>query len=264
MYKCSECGAEYKHKPEYCECGNDEFLGGEPTKKGKPVPNGVSKNLLSIVFLVVCIILSVFILLIKVEDKKAVKVVEEKTAKSRPVNWALFEPNETKPKKSEPTVSVAKTVTAVTPVTTKKTTQQTKPKTVAKSVKPATQKPKPTATESKKTTATTSVVQATSKVDAQKELDNYKLSVARKFYYQMDFMNVIGNGKCEVTFKIDNSGKVIEKNFATPSQNTTLNDVVYNAVRNISFVSAPPASYKGQTLTLQVKFYNKSYSVTVN
>ena len=25
MYKCNECGAEYKIKPEYCDCGNDEF-----------------------------------------------------------------------------------------------------------------------------------------------------------------------------------------------------------------------------------------------
>ena len=27
MYKCKECGAEYKEKPDYCDCGNDEFEG---------------------------------------------------------------------------------------------------------------------------------------------------------------------------------------------------------------------------------------------
>ena len=26
MYKCSECGSEYKEKPNFCDCGNDEFV----------------------------------------------------------------------------------------------------------------------------------------------------------------------------------------------------------------------------------------------
>ena len=26
MYKCTECGLEYEVKPEYCDCGNDEFV----------------------------------------------------------------------------------------------------------------------------------------------------------------------------------------------------------------------------------------------
>ena len=26
MYKCTECGLEYENKPEYCDCGNDEFV----------------------------------------------------------------------------------------------------------------------------------------------------------------------------------------------------------------------------------------------
>ena len=25
MFKCKECGCEYKDKPEFCDCGNDEF-----------------------------------------------------------------------------------------------------------------------------------------------------------------------------------------------------------------------------------------------
>ena len=26
MYKCTECGSEYEVKPDYCDCGNDEFV----------------------------------------------------------------------------------------------------------------------------------------------------------------------------------------------------------------------------------------------
>lgn len=42
MYKCTECGLEYENKPDYCDCGNDEFVltiqESEPVKKEeKPV-----------------------------------------------------------------------------------------------------------------------------------------------------------------------------------------------------------------------------------
>ena len=26
MYKCTECGLEFENKPDYCDCGNDEFV----------------------------------------------------------------------------------------------------------------------------------------------------------------------------------------------------------------------------------------------
>ena len=26
MFKCTECGLEYEIKPEYCDCGNNEFV----------------------------------------------------------------------------------------------------------------------------------------------------------------------------------------------------------------------------------------------
>ena len=37
MYKCKECGAEYEVKPDYCDCGNDEFIDAEPVIKEKPI-----------------------------------------------------------------------------------------------------------------------------------------------------------------------------------------------------------------------------------
>ncbi len=33
MYRCKECGAEYEVKPDYCDCGNDEFEVVEVNKK---------------------------------------------------------------------------------------------------------------------------------------------------------------------------------------------------------------------------------------
>ena len=41
MYKCTECGSEYKVKPEYCDCGNDEFV---ITVNEEPKPAAVKKS----------------------------------------------------------------------------------------------------------------------------------------------------------------------------------------------------------------------------
>ena len=35
MYKCTECGMEYEIKPDYCDCGNDEFV-LSPLREEKP------------------------------------------------------------------------------------------------------------------------------------------------------------------------------------------------------------------------------------
>ena len=38
MFRCKECGAEYEEKPDYCDCGNDEFeVIGVAEKKEEPV-----------------------------------------------------------------------------------------------------------------------------------------------------------------------------------------------------------------------------------
>ena len=54
MYRCKECGAEYEEKPDYCDCGNDEFEAvvnsdtplhseGENSKVLQPEPKMVSQ-----------------------------------------------------------------------------------------------------------------------------------------------------------------------------------------------------------------------------
>ena len=79
MYKCCDCGCEYKVKPDFCDCGNDTFeeiatvvIDSEeeivPTKKRKktfseqyPSLNGFMKTLdpISVIIFILCIILSI-------------------------------------------------------------------------------------------------------------------------------------------------------------------------------------------------------------
>ena len=35
MYKCTECGCEFENKPDFCDCGNDEFIFEEKKQEEK-------------------------------------------------------------------------------------------------------------------------------------------------------------------------------------------------------------------------------------
>ena len=44
MYKCKECGAEFEEKPDYCDCGNDEFIQDKPAIEIKQTES-IKKNI---------------------------------------------------------------------------------------------------------------------------------------------------------------------------------------------------------------------------
>ena len=94
MYKCKECLKEYKEKPDYCDCGNDSF--DEIIEEKKQTKT--NKNLLSIIFLIICIVLSFIILFFignpkNEPDKKEEKKVELKNLPEIDELW-----DDTKPK----------------------------------------------------------------------------------------------------------------------------------------------------------------------
>ena len=51
MYKCKECGAEYEEKPDYCDCGNDEFeitgINTESAVNTKDTVNEIKPDIIS-------------------------------------------------------------------------------------------------------------------------------------------------------------------------------------------------------------------------
>ena len=44
MFKCKECGAEYEEKPDYCDCGNDEFEEVVIEDSTKPQPSSIKSE----------------------------------------------------------------------------------------------------------------------------------------------------------------------------------------------------------------------------
>lgn len=69
MFRCTDCDAEYKIKPDYCECGNDKFIEREDKPEIKPLRDiddepqhhkkTSSGDIVSIAIFVICLILAI-------------------------------------------------------------------------------------------------------------------------------------------------------------------------------------------------------------
>jgi len=84
MYRCNDCGLEYKEKVDYCDCGNNTFeyiKDVVPKKVTKPLSLEQKSEIISRLFLAVCILLSIIVWAIPVKTQQT---VEEK--KSTPKN----------------------------------------------------------------------------------------------------------------------------------------------------------------------------------
>ncbi len=74
MYICKDCQKEYKHKVEYCDCGNNTFdyVEDVPQKISKqPLSMEQKGEIVSKVFLMLCILLSFVVWLIPVKSQQS-------------------------------------------------------------------------------------------------------------------------------------------------------------------------------------------------
>ena len=85
------------------------------------------------------------------------------------------------------------------------------------------------------------------------------LTIAKK----INFANVVGDGNCIFTFKVNERGELIEKKFVSTT-NSSLSDEVYEALLNVNSYTAPPNGYKPTTLRFSVKMYNSNFEVSLN
>ncbi len=96
------------------------------------------------------------------------------------------------------------------------------------------------------------------------ELNNYKMSLRNTIGNKIDFTKVIGDGDCQLSFKINSNGKLISKSFVKQSSNITLNDAAYKAIMGVSSFNPPPEGYSGENLYLKIRFYNGNFEITLN
>ena len=317
MFKCKDCGSEYKEKPDYCDCGNDTFdeikdetIGTidktEETKtqqqkecdnikpKSKKNEKPIKTDKISLLIFAVCLILSIIILFFPVNtpvNTDNIKENNEQNIISIPSVNSIWDNSipvvqKTELPKTEP-VSSEETVVKKNPKVNENTDNkkdlnttpaksETPKITKVKLTKNTTVKPKQTDSSvpkkqneqiTKQTQKPTTTVKPTSNTNnTQNEisLNSYKIGLRNKIGSHIDFASVAGDGACAVTFKIDVNGKLINRKFVQQSENTSLNDAVYNAMLAVPNYKTPPSTYKNNTLKLSVKFISGNFEVSLD
>jgi len=317
MFKCKDCGSEYKEKPDYCDCGNDTFdeikdetIGTidktEETKtqqqkesdnikpKSKKTEKPIKTDKISLLIFAVCLILSIIILFFPVNtpvNTDNIKENNEQNIISIPSVNSIWDNSipvvqKTELPKTEP-VSSEETVVKKNPKVNENTDNkkdlnttpaksETPKITKVKLTKNTTVKPKQTDSSvpkkqneqiTKQTQKPTTTVKPTSNTNnTQNEisLNSYKIGLRNKIGSHIDFASVAGDGACAVTFKIDVNGKLINRKFVQQSENTSLNDAVYNAMLAVPNYKTPPSTYKNNTLKLSVKFISGNFEVSLD
>lgn len=353
MYKCKECGAEYEEKPDYCDCGNDEFIELSPVKEEQTLTHEDKKPIdfnktetekppvqpassvkfsniqkepvslpsvdpLSLGIFCVCIFLSFYVVFfawnVQTVDKTDLNQVIESVdagknipsidkfwnstppeVKAEPVKQEEVKPIETVTnvvKQIIPVVKPSETKKTSAPVTKsqpKKTTAQTKTtvqtKTPARTTTTEVSKQPQESAEDlakkkaeqerlaaeaaqiKKLQAEQAKKAAEEKAKkaelAKQEYLNYKVQLRNAIGRKIDFTRVIGDGACTVAFKIDSTGKLINRSFAKQSTNNTLNDAVYNAVMATPSFNPPPEAYNNEVLNLNIRFSNGNFEISL-
>ena len=301
MYKCTDCGQEYKIKPEYCDCGNNIFEeiqevikpkeaiyhSQRANKPSKRVEKNLSGEILSWLIFTICIILSALALMFlgnsstptKTEVNSKPKVSVKKNIPSIDELWV--EPNiDVKPQEEEKP-SILQSIFDAPVVQRIKNRQNQQSIKTERKITPTPQPappvqqvvtpPQPRGEQIKNPPSQApkepELKQIPPKIDEaalRREYTKYKIALRNTIAANIDFAGIIGDGKCAVTFKIDQAGNLINRKFAIQSNNNSLNDVVYNAMMQNPTFQQPPKGYKNETLTLSVKMYDGNFEVTLN
>ncbi len=237
----------------------------------------------AIVTFVACIILSLLIILFafnpkNFDDKKTEIGKKDTTSQNLPTIENIWNnstdgistyQNDFKEKITNDTPKITKTESTKENISKKKvedkklTTKETKKVTPQKNnTKLQTNEKKSTKTEQKTSTQTTHKVVET-KLNPQ-ELENYKIKLRNNIASKIAFTSVVGDGTCSFSFKVSGNGILTNKAPVKLSENDSLNEAVYNALKQTYSFSNPPSGYKQETLKLTVKMYNNSFEVHLN
>lgn len=198
---------------------------------------------------------------------KQIKVQPQAQPKTQPKVQSKTQT--TTQKQQNKTTTAQNKQTATKPAVQSQQTQQ-KPATKTAQTVPQTQqsqKPQPiqVQTSTQTTQAQTKPTQTQdNSLALKKEFSSYKINLRNTIGRKIDFADVIGDGSCSISFKIDSTGKLINRAFSKQSTNLTLNNAVYKAVMQTPSYNPPPLGYKGETLILKISFYNGNFEINLN
>ena len=97
------------------------------------------------------------------------------------------------------------------------------------------------------------------------EIARYKVRLRNYIASKIDFTRVVGDGSCSFSFRVTSNGALVDKKAGYISDNDSLNEVVYNALRQTSSFNAPPTGYNSNSvLKLYVKMQGGAFEVSLN
>ena len=287
MYRCRECKTEYKTKVEYCECGNNTFDYIEdkiPQQKQQQQKNGMTleqkSELISKLFFVLCILISVIVWLIPVKSggKKAPSAPKTtKPAVTAPIpdidkiwnDTPIYQEPQTQAVNKPESVAIAPSPeTLYRPVqnnnnTVKKNSQNT---TVSKPAEYEIVYNPPPVSKKKE------ILQQHKPVEPAKPSYNpnspamlkYKGELRAALFSKFAAGSIPDSGSCEISFSVDKTGKLINRKFTRESDNKTLNDVVYYMLMSVPKYLPPPSEYNGETIRMKFVIEHGSYEISIN
>lgn len=310
MFRCTECSEEYKIKPDYCKCGNDEFeeiteiqdkiISKEDTQISEKTESKIPLKLVfQISYIIFCIILAIIPWLFKTENaSKTTEQPKEKISQTIPELDTFWDdkpdirPQEIKAEKIQDNTQT--TANIPSPPVQKTSSKNQKPAQTAQKTQPSkdsTPKATPSAPKnSQKQPAKTESNRQTAKVEKPKlpqsvlnpqpqakptpkpkpeppkmnsqEFLKYKGEIRSALLSKLNITAIQGTGDCAVEFSLDNSGKLINRNFIYKSSNKTLNDEVYLMLMRLPYFKQPPQYYRGEKIRLKFYINNGYYEIT--
>lgn len=269
MYRCKECNAEFKIKPDYCDCGNDTF---DYIEEKHPITLEEKSEIVSRVFFAICLLIAIGVWFIPMGKKTS---EHKQVTKTKPVaaipninkiwdDTPIYQPKPEQPARTEPII-----LTPTKPVQKKNIINQpvqTKPsETPTPKPKPAPAKPVVTP---KPVTKSEPIV----KLEPAKPVYNpnspamidYKTKLRAKLFSKFAVGSIQGSGSCSISFSVDKSGKLINRKFTKESDNKSLNDTVYYMLMSVPYFTAPPAEYNGETIRMNFSINNGNYEISIN
>lgn len=298
MYKCSECEKEYIEKPDFCDCGNDEFVYFEQIKKTSqkmPLSLEQKSQIMSWIFFVLCMIFSAVVWLIPIKEEVREIVVKEENTQVRtiPDLDKIWDSTPVKlPEQAKKEVQVINTpqpkpVSEPVKVVKPKQSQPVQQKNVSKpkntnqksdvkksaavkdkNVDKQTAKPKENKVTEQKVQSKPE--QKEKKEEVKKtynpnspEMLKYKGDLRAVLFRKFPVGSIQGSGTCSVRFSVDSKGKLINRSFVNQSSNKSLNDAVYYMLMSVPTFKAPPSTYSGEPITMTFSINNGNYEITI-
>ncbi|MBR2526766.1 hypothetical protein IKE67_09905 [bacterium] len=302
MFKCKECGTEYQTKPDYCDCGNDTFeeIVLEQPKSDKPTTIETKQDIIAststempqetikatvkktsaiepyaIIIFSICILLSLIVILFVANPKPQNEIEDKEVQKTETTNIPSIENLWNNSTEGISAYQNTSNTTTEQPQQTTENNSKKKDEVIKQPVQqvqntqPPITKPTPQAQVKKsqpvvKTNTNTNKTSMTAPKANPQELANYKIKLRNHIASKIAFTTIVGDGECSFSFKISSSGVLTNKAPTKLSDNDSLNEAVYNALRQVYSYNAPPSGYKNETLKLIVKMYHNNFEVYLN